>query len=161
MYKKDMINNRNLLLSQIDKYFLVRKKFFKQLKNPSSGWINTTRRAYGMTLSQLAKRLNSTPQRILAAEQSEQRGSISLNNLRKVAEALEMELYYTLVPKQETLSKNLEAQALKQATKIVRRVSQNMQLEGQALSTTNEAQAIKRQAEQLLNGPPKQIWYDN
>ena len=56
---------------------------------PPKGWIRAIRDALGMTRGQLGARLGVKPQSIADLEQSEALGTIRLESLRRVAEALE------------------------------------------------------------------------
>lgn len=69
-----------------------------ELRAPVHGWIKAIRQALGMTTAQLARRLNIKQPSVVALEQSEERGTIELQTLRRVAEALDCTLVYALVP---------------------------------------------------------------
>src|ERR1700719_2345081 len=66
---------------------------------PSRGWIAAIRTALGMSSTALAKRLNVGHSTILEYEKGEVRGSISLETLGRVADALDAELIVALVPR--------------------------------------------------------------
>src|SRR5258707_8758655 len=66
---------------------------------PARGWIKAVREALGMSTAQLAKRLRIKQPSVIALEKSEAKGTIELATLRRVAEALDCTLVYTLVPK--------------------------------------------------------------
>ncbi len=65
---------------------------------PVRGWIRAIREALGMTAEQLGKRLGVKQPSVVAFEQSEEKGTIELATLRRVAEALDCRLVYALVP---------------------------------------------------------------
>jgi len=65
---------------------------------PTRGWVKAVREALGLTTAQLAQRLNVKQPSIVAVEQSEEKGTIELATLRRVAEALDCRLVYALVP---------------------------------------------------------------
>jgi predicted DNA-binding mobile mystery protein A len=67
---------------------------------PTRGWIRAIRDALGMSTAQLAKRLGVRQPSIVDFERSEEKGSIELATLRRVAEALNCSLVYALVPNQ-------------------------------------------------------------
>jgi predicted DNA-binding mobile mystery protein A len=52
-----------------------------------------------MGVAQLAKRLGVTPAAVVQLEKRELAGTVTLESLRKAAEALDCELVYALVPK--------------------------------------------------------------
>lgn len=64
------------------------------------GSIRLTRIALGLTLDSIAKRTGIRRQNVHQFEISEERGQIKLANLRRIAEAMDCELVYTIVPKQ-------------------------------------------------------------
>src|SRR5687767_407796 len=66
---------------------------------PPSGWIAVIRRALGMTTAQLAQRLSVAQPVVVRMEQSEAKGRIQLDTLRRAADALNCELVYALVPR--------------------------------------------------------------
>jgi predicted DNA-binding mobile mystery protein A len=65
---------------------------------PTHGWVKAVREALGLTTAQLAQRLNVKQPSIVAVEQSEEKGTIELATLRRVAEALDCRVVYALVP---------------------------------------------------------------
>ena len=66
---------------------------------PTKGWLLAVREGLGLSRRAIAKRLSMTPSAIQSFEQSEARGTISIQSLRKVADALGCEVVVTLVPK--------------------------------------------------------------
>src|ERR1700676_5160497 len=98
--------------------------------SPVRGWIKAVREALGMTTAQLAKRLGVKQHYVVAIEQSEAKGTIELATLRRVAEALDCNLVYALIP-----NKPLEATLRERARAFVRRrrapVEHSMLLEHQ------------------------------
>jgi predicted DNA-binding mobile mystery protein A len=128
------------------------------LDTPPAGWIATMRGALGMTLRTLGKRLGMTAEGAKRMELREADGSLSLQLLRKAADALEMRLVYALIPKDGSLDKLIERRALALATDIVMRTHQTMKLEGQAVSTERLKEAIAEKADELRREMPKQLW---
>ena len=72
----------------------------ERYRAPARGWIKAIREALGMTTAQLAKRLGVRQPSVVGLERSEEKGSIELASLRRVAEALNCSLVYALVPNQ-------------------------------------------------------------
>jgi predicted DNA-binding mobile mystery protein A len=73
---------------------------------PPHGWVKAIREALGMSAAQLARRLNVKQPSVAGIEQSEEKGTIELATLRRVADALDCKLAYVLVPNrplQETI----------------------------------------------------------
>ena len=68
------------------------------LARPPRGWLRAIREALGMTTGQMAKRLGVSQPRVIALEKDEQRGAVTLETLRRAAEALDCTLVYALAP---------------------------------------------------------------
>lgn len=67
---------------------------------PPRGWIRTLREALGMSTEQLAKRLKLVQSTMTGIEKSEIKGTIQIATLKRVAEALNAELVYAIVPRE-------------------------------------------------------------
>jgi predicted DNA-binding mobile mystery protein A len=105
----------------------------RQEARPSRGWLRAVREALGLSLEKVATKLGGVNRRrILAFEESEANDRITLRSLRRVAEAMDCELVYAIVPKSGTLAELVEARARDQATQDVLNVENSMALEGQA-----------------------------
>lgn len=151
------INLKQIRLNSLDSEL---KRTFQLKKNsvPPSGWLNTIRTALGISLEQLSKKLHRSKQSIWDAEQREKDGSITINALREIADAMEMELVYTLIPKSGSINALLEQKAEKLAREIVMRTHTTMTLEDQAISDEELEKAIRRKTEQLKLEMPKALW---
>ena len=124
---------------------------------PPSGWVKAIRESLGMAAAHLAARLGVTTSTVTRLETSEADDTISLGTLRRVAEALECEVRYALVPKQ-SLEDTLKARALAMALRQMAPISHSMALEAQATSAeAKEAQALAL-AEALRSGSPRKLW---
>ncbi len=124
---------------------------------PSSGWIRAIREALGMTNRQLAKRLRRKPQTLLVLQKREAVESIQLNSLREIAEAMDCELVYALVPK-KPLHQMIRERAETVARRTLRRTDYSMQLEGQGLGVREKERALEREIERLLSGSRRKLW---
>ena len=111
-----------------------------------------------MSLRQLGKRLNITPQSVKEIEEREKQGTISIKVLKQVATALDMKFVYGFIPNDKTLEKMIEKRAAELARKIVLRTSTQMNLEDQKISDERLNKAIKEKTEELKNGTPKILW---
>jgi predicted DNA-binding mobile mystery protein A len=121
---------------------------------PVRGWIRALREGLGMSSAQLAKRLDIKQPSVVALEQSEARGTIQLATLRRVAEALDCTLVYTLVP-----NKPLETMVRDRARVLARNrlgpIAHSMQLEDQKVG----AQESEAQLDDLVRGMnPRRLW---
>ena len=121
---------------------------------PIRGWIKALREALGMSTAQLAKRLGIRQPSLVALEQSEAKGTIELATLRRVAEALDCTLVYSLVP-----NKPLETTLRDRARAFARRrrapVEHSMLLEDQKV-TAKDAEA--RLDEIVRETNPRLFW---
>ena len=71
----------------------------KLLGVPKGGWIRAIRKMRGLSLTAVAKRLDLQRQNVFQFEKSEEQGHILIANLRRVADAMECELVYAIIPK--------------------------------------------------------------
>ena len=133
---------------------------FRKLLNrdiPPRGWIRAIQQALGVTNVQLARRLKLKPQTIEAMQRNEAGGTIKLQTLRKLAEALGCRVVYAVVPlKSLDAMRRDRAHAI--ASRRLRHVAHSMKLEAQGIGDAEKQRALKRLVEALLNGNPKKLW---
>src|ERR1700674_1046039 len=103
--------NRKLVMQQIDNKMSAYRGM-ATIPPPGEGWIQAIRTALNMTQEQLAKKIGITPQSLSDFEKREKNGTITLNSLRQVAKALEMELLYAIVSREETLEQIIDGKAM-------------------------------------------------
>jgi len=151
-------DKQNLIIQQLDKKFEKIQSVSNSLMVPSNGWINTLRKTLNISLKQLGKKLNVSSQNINQFEQREKDGSISLQKLKDVAEALDMNFVYTFIPKDGSLEKLIEKHSYKLAEEIVKRTSHSMKLEDQENTEERIRKAIEDRAEKIKNELPKYLW---
>jgi predicted DNA-binding mobile mystery protein A len=114
--------------------------------------------ALGITLQQLANRLSVSKQSVRSMEQREIEGGITLQSMRELARALDMQFVYGFVPKDGTLDALIERRAREIAREIVSRTSNSMQLEDQQNSAERLRQAVNEHTEALIREMPKFLW---
>ena len=68
------------------------------------GWLRTVRRAVGIPVAEMARRMGASWSEVYRAEYAERRGVIGLQTLRRAAEALGCDLVYGLAPREEALA---------------------------------------------------------
>jgi predicted DNA-binding mobile mystery protein A len=68
------------------------------------GWLRTVRRAVGIPVAEVARRMGVGESEVYRMEYAEGRGVIELQTLRRAAEALGCDLVYGLAPKEGTLA---------------------------------------------------------
>ena len=149
-------HKKRLILKQVSTK-LAAFNLLSPIQQPS-GWINTIRTALNMSLSQLGKRAGKTAQGIRALEQREKSGSITLQSLRAIAEAMDMKLVYTIVPKSGTLEEMVNEKVALKAREIVNRTSNSMGLENQENAKAKLLEAFAEKKIELKNEMPKFLW---
>jgi len=136
----------------------------KRFSMPKLGWIKTLRTALSMNGASLARRLGLHRSIVSYLERAEQDGSITLKKLQQVAQAMECELIYALVPKstmnnpRPLIRDVLQKQAHHKASKIVNRASTQMIMESQELKGDDLKKEVNRLSEHMLNEMPKDFW---
>jgi predicted DNA-binding mobile mystery protein A len=133
---------------------------FGELRNrppPPGGWAKTIRNALGISVRQMARRAGVSRTSITSAEAGEAKGSLQLDTLRGIADALECDLVYALVPR-ASLAHTLRNQARAKAAALVGRVSDSMKLESQGVADDVTAQQIDRPADELLRDRDRAFW---
>ena len=118
---------------------------------PQGGWLRAIREALGMSMAQLGRRMGLPRQGVMALEQREASGAVSLKTLREAAAALDAEVVYAIVPRR-SLARMLERQARRKA-------GEELALEQWASATDLEAAVEQRAAEWLLVRP-RALWDD-
>ena len=125
---------------------------------PDSGWVASIRQSLNMTMEQLGQKMNITRQGVRQLEKREQEGSISLNTMREVANALDMQLVYAIVPKTETLEAHVEKKARVFARETLLSTNQQMRLEGQAVDDERLKRAIDDMVAEAVRVVDRQLW---
>jgi predicted DNA-binding mobile mystery protein A len=128
---------RNLRLKQLDRS-LEPYKAAGKIPRPSKGWIRTIRQALGVSSGELARRLGTSRQLPLQLEKGEAEDRITLKSLRAVANALDCDLVYALVPRAGSMEELIENRARVEAKKRVLGVEHSMALENQAAGRIDE-----------------------
>ncbi|HCV83041.1 MAG: transcriptional regulator [Zunongwangia sp.] len=152
-----MRNKHSLLIEQLDQ----KLQPFDQTKKalvPERGWINTIRTTLNMTMAQLGTKLNITRQGVKNLEKSEANGTITLNSLRDVSNAMDLKLVYAMVPKDGTINDLVNVKAEKLARRIVMRTNQNMKLEDQGIEEKKLAKTIQELANEIKREMRKSLW---
>lgn len=148
---------QQLIIEQVDKKLLAFQTL-TDLSIPTKGWVNTIRTALKMSLRQLGSRVNATAQHIKQLENREANGTLSINSLKEVANALDMQLVYGFVSKHETLEQMIENRAKELATEIVMRTHNTMTLEDQQNTKERIEKAITQKTEEIKHEIPKYLW---
>lgn len=151
------MKEQKLIIDQLDKK-INRFKNLADEVTPPKGWIFSIRKALNMSLRQLGERMSITTQSVWEIENREKNGSVTLNVLRQVGQALNMKLVYGFIPEQLSLKKMIEERAIILAKEIVERTSVSMELEDQKTSANRLEQAIEDKAQELQAKIPRYLW---
>jgi len=117
--------------------------------NIRTGWIRYIRQAMFMTLQTLAKEAGSSKATVQQIEKRETVGKVTIETMRKIANAMDCDFVYAIVPK-APLSEHLKRKATIKATRIIREADVHMTLEDQRVSQDIKDR-IERVAEELLS----------
>ncbi len=107
-----------------------------------------------MSSSQLAQRLGIAQSSVVSLEQSELKGSIEIASLRKVAEALDCNLVYALVPRKPLHQLLLDRAVLWNRARRAS-VEHSMLLEDQAVPAPAQEQTLEAL---LRESNPARLW---
>lgn len=143
---------KSLQLKMLDKYLIN----IRVCERPTDGWIRSIRKAIGMSTRQLAERIGITQQSAFRLEENELDYSISLNTLRRAAEALNCKLVYAIIPNEGCLEDIVKKQAYKKSIAIVEPVNHTMILESQGVGNLKEK--IKETAQELSTELNYKLW---
>lgn len=143
---------REQIMARISKVMNV-----KVPKSPKQGWIRTIREALGMSGTQLGERLQLTRNQISILERKEAAGTITLNQLQELAEGINADVVYAVVPK-KSIEETIEDRATEIANSRLKMSHQNMFLEAQQLSEEKQQEAIQMLVEELKVAGGKVLW---
>jgi predicted DNA-binding mobile mystery protein A len=117
---------------------------------PHKGWIRAIRDALGMSGTELAARIGVSQQRVPQMERSELQDTITLETLRRAANALDCELVYFFQPR-TSLDEAVKEQARKKAAQHLAPVAHHSRLEDQALDVDDEAAQLDEFAARFVD----------
>ena len=130
---------------------------FRNMSIPIEGWLRTARKALNMSGSQLARRIGVSRAWVSKVEISELNGTVTLQSMARIANAMNCHFVYAVVPKQQVEEILLE-HALKKASKIVQQANLQMALEDQTVDNDMIQFEIKRIARKLVDDMPLDFW---
>lgn len=152
-----MRNKKKLLIEQLDQKLGHFQKA-ELILVPDRGWINTIRTTLNMTMAQLGAKLQITRQGVKKIEESEAKGTITINSLKEAGEALDLKFVYGFVPKDGTIDNLIDSKAKILARKIVLRTNQNMKLEDQGIGDEKINDSIMDLANEIKREMRKSLW---
>jgi len=90
-------------------------------------------------------------------EKAEVEGSVTINSMKKAAEAMDCVFVYALVPR-DSLEANVEKQARKYAEKLHYVIQHSMVLEKQGLTIDESGQGIQANTDKFVRETVKDMW---
>jgi len=124
---------------------------------PPEGWIRTIRKALGMNIAQLGRRVGVGKGRVSQLELYETQDRITLKQLRRVANAVNCDLVYLLVPRRP-IEDEIAEQAHRKARDLVMRAHEQMALESQGLAREDLEHEVNSYANELARNVPRDLW---
>ncbi|WP_299085936.1 hypothetical protein [uncultured Ruegeria sp.] len=125
---------------------------------PIGGWIATFQEAIGMSAPALAERLGVSRNSVYSSIQKEKAGTISVNQLDKMAEAMGGKLIYAIIPRNGAVEEIVMAQARKKAKRIIQRTRTHMALEEQIEGLRSQEEMIEELAKEIAREMPRDFW---
>lgn len=147
---------KNLILQQYQHKF-DENLMIKNIRRPKEGWIRTLRKALGMSSPQLARLLGLGKAQVSQMERMEIDDRITLKQLRRVAEELDCELVYALVPR-TSIQEMIRERANFKAKKIIEAANQHMILESQQLDESSLNEQLDLETNRLIQDMPRDLW---
>jgi predicted DNA-binding mobile mystery protein A len=124
---------------------------------PPRGWLKAIRESLGLTERQQADRLGITGSTLHKSELAEAEDRITLGQLRKLADGLDCELVYALVPR-KPLTQVVEDRARSIALQEVSGVAHTMSLEDQRPAADRLRKQVEQRTAELLRGRWSDLW---
>lgn len=147
---------RDLQLQQMDE-LLTPWRAARLSARPKSGWVRAIRESLGMSAAAFARRLGMSHAGVSRLENSEASDAITLASLRKLAEALDCELQYALVPR-TSLAQHVTERAKTVARERLRPIAHSMALEDQAVQEPSSRLQQELTIKELLEGSRRELW---
>ncbi|AWI09633.1 putative DNA-binding mobile mystery protein A [Ereboglobus sp. PH5-10] len=125
---------QEILLRGLDEEIEAKHDLRGKINAPAKGWLRAVREALGLSQRDIAARMRIRQQPYASMEKREADGTVSLSTLRRAADALDCELVYFLVPKEQAAKSFAELATRDDAAlKHLRATEHSMALEGQAV----------------------------
>jgi predicted DNA-binding mobile mystery protein A len=156
------MNIREIVISQYREIIDAAIEMASKLKRPPEGWLRTNRKALKIPVSVILKRANIKKSELYRIEKAEVEGKLTLNKLKRTAEAMGCEFHYAIIPKTisnaTSVDDIIEYRARRLASKLLEKVDINMQLEEQATTMEQIESQHKQTTEKLVKEMPDWFW---
>ncbi|HEV8332468.1 MAG TPA: mobile mystery protein A [Steroidobacteraceae bacterium] len=124
---------------------------------PREGWVRSIRKTLGMSMRSFGARLGfKDPSGVTQLEHNERVGSITLQTLKRAADALDADFVYAIVPR-KSLRSTLATRAREVAESRIAPVAKSMALEQQGLTKAELSRQIDELARELMT-KPESLW---
>lgn len=147
---------KTLRRDQLDKFFHANRSILNS-EIPKKGWIREIRESLGMSMEALGRRMGVIKQRIERIEKDELESKLTLETMRKVAEALDCEFVYFIKPKQ-TLAGTITDEAIRVADVEISALNKTMTLEKQRVSSATLMLKRNEIAADLIKKYDRKLW---
>ena len=147
---------RQLRLDQVEASVAAYSDLINR-RPPPRGWLKAIRESLGLTERLQAERLGMTGSSLHKSELAEAEERITLGQLRKLADGLDCELVYALVPR-KPLTQVVEDRARSIALREVSAVAHTMSLEDQRPATDRLRKQVEQRTAELLRGRWSDLW---
>lgn len=111
-----------------------------------------------MGASALVERMGVSRNSVFSSIQSERVGTISLNQIEKMAEAMGGRLVNPVVPREGPVDEIVMAQARRNAKRIIQRTCAHMAPEAQSEDLRSQEWVIAELAREFVREMPKDFW---
>ena len=149
--------NIQLLLDQTQDKLIPFSVLKSEIK-PDNGWVNTIRVSIKMSLRQLGERLHITPQGVKDLEKREREGGITINSLKEVGRALDMDLVYGFISRHNNLEDMIEKKAREIAEEVVLRTSKSMNSVNKKNFENEVKKEILQKTYEISSKMPSYLW---
>lgn len=149
---------RKQLQSILNENGVYARKLF-QPSLAAEGWIKLMRQALGMSGAQLARKMGVSRALVSNTENAETEGRVTIKKMQKIAESMECEFIYCIIPKGE-IQTILTQRATQKAQSIVDRTNHHMSLEAQELTNEQTNSEVERLTSEILKHKSSDLWND-
>jgi predicted DNA-binding mobile mystery protein A len=151
--KKNLTTQRRILENKLKAWVKLTRD-----RTPPSGWIKAIRTSLGMSTRQLAERLEVQQPAVVALEEREKQGKVTLELLERAAQAMGCKLVYAIVPNNinSSIEHILNERAIALAKDMLNVVEHSMRLEAQGSETSEEQ--VESLALQLKQKMDSRLW---
>lgn len=146
----------SLRLSQVERSLKSFSALSKAVQ-PPGGWLRSIRESIGRSIRVQASMLGISASTLQKSERAEAEDRITLGQLRKLAQGLDCELVYALVPR-KPLRQIVEDRATEIAKAEVMSVTHSMSLEAQRPAQEHVNEKIRKRRDELLEGSWSSLW---